>query len=203
MAWLPISTAPRDGTEILASDGDAIEIISWDGDDDMRRWRTRDYEYFFPCAWQHLPDHPPLPTADLDQHQPDQGHIRFEFSVLDRDGWCVAGGDAPTYAEALRESQHYLAQYQQDGPHTLELRRVELLSAAPAGPARPPLWQAMEGAFFEGRTPGHCARFGYAAEIRAVRDWLHQHSNLQMKVATFHQIYDLLTAEVERAERGT
>lgn len=34
---------------------------------------------------------------------------------------------APTYAQALSEGQHYLAQYQQDGPHTLELRRVEVL----------------------------------------------------------------------------
>jgi hypothetical protein len=71
-----------------------------------------------------------------------------------------------------------------------------------ADPARPPLWQAMEGAFPEGRTLGHCDRLGYAAKIRAVRDWLHQHSNLQMKVATFHQIYDLLTTEAERAECG-
>ena len=39
-----------------------------------------------------------------------------------------AGGSAPTYAQALSEGQHYLAQYQQDGPHTLELRRVEVLN---------------------------------------------------------------------------
>jgi hypothetical protein len=62
MAWQPMSTAPRDGTEILVSDYDAIEIISWDSDNGI--WRTRDYGYFYPSAWQPLPDHPPLPTED-------------------------------------------------------------------------------------------------------------------------------------------
>ena len=97
-------------------------------------------------------------------------------------------------------------------PPTMAERGLSVLDACgdnigPANeqelPAPSPLWQAMEGAFLEGRTPGHCDRLGYAAEIRAVRDWLHQHSNLQMKVATFNQIYDLLTAEAERAQRGT
>jgi len=55
LPWQPIIDAPRDGTEILASDYDAIEIVSWDADNE---WRTRDGLYFFACAWQHLPDHP-------------------------------------------------------------------------------------------------------------------------------------------------
>jgi hypothetical protein len=64
MAWLSMSTAPLDGTEILASDLDAVDIVSWDDDTDEPRWRTRDYGYFYPCAWQPLPDHPSLPTED-------------------------------------------------------------------------------------------------------------------------------------------
>lgn len=35
-----------------------------------------------------------------------------------------------------------------------------------------PLWERMQAAFLEGRKPGHCDRLGYAAEIRAVADWL-------------------------------
>ena len=52
---------------------------------------------------------------------------RYEFSVFDEDYIEQAGGSAPTYAQALSEGEHYLAQYQQDGPHTLELRRIEVL----------------------------------------------------------------------------
>ena len=52
---------------------------------------------------------------------------RYEFSVYDEDYTEQVGGSAPTYAQALSEGQHYLAQYQQDGPHTLEVRRVEVL----------------------------------------------------------------------------
>ena len=52
----------------------------------------------------------------------------FEFVIFDADDCTQAEGIAPTYAQALSEGQHYLAQYQQDGPHTLELRRVEVLN---------------------------------------------------------------------------
>ena len=52
---------------------------------------------------------------------------RFEFSVFDSECEEQAGGTTPTYDEALGYGQHYLAQYQQDGPHTLEVRRVEIL----------------------------------------------------------------------------
>ena len=51
----------------------------------------------------------------------------YEFCVYDENYIDQAGGTAPTYAQALSEGQHYLAQYLQDGPHTLELRRIELL----------------------------------------------------------------------------
>jgi hypothetical protein len=69
-------------------------------------------------------------------------------------------------------------------------------------PDRPPLWRVMEAAYYEGRDPGNNERHGYAAEIRAVRDWIQLHGDLTMKISTWHQIYDLLTAEAERAERG-
>jgi hypothetical protein len=52
---------------------------------------------------------------------------RFEFSVFNSEYEEQAGGTAPTYAQALSEGQHYLSQYSQDGPHSLEIRRVELL----------------------------------------------------------------------------
>ena len=65
--WLPIDTAPRDGTEILASDYDAIEIVSWDEQWDEQDawwgWFTRDGQIMFPSWWQPLPDHPPLPEV--------------------------------------------------------------------------------------------------------------------------------------------
>ena len=37
---------------------------------------------------------------------------------------------------------------------------------------REPLWWIMQEAYFESRKPGHCDRLGYAAEIRAIADWL-------------------------------
>jgi hypothetical protein len=52
---------------------------------------------------------------------------RFEFSVFNSEYEEQAGGNAPTYAQALSEGQHYLSQYSQDGPHSLEIRRVEVL----------------------------------------------------------------------------
>ena len=53
--------------------------------------------------------------------------VRYEFSVVDGDHVEQAGGSAPTFEQALSEGRRYLAQYQQDGPHTLEIRRVEIL----------------------------------------------------------------------------
>ena len=65
MSWQPIDTAPKDGTEILASDYDAIEIVSWV---EPRfnlipgNWVGRDGCVMLPGWWQPLPDHPPLPA---------------------------------------------------------------------------------------------------------------------------------------------
>ena len=63
--WLPIDTAPRDGTEILASDYDAIEIVGWyKGSSELHipgEWVNREGAAIYPSWWQPLPEHPPLP----------------------------------------------------------------------------------------------------------------------------------------------
>ena len=63
--------------------------------------------------------------ADL----PAQGEVedRYEFSVVDSDDCEQAGGSAPTLEDAIREGRNYLCQYNQDGPHKLELRHVLML----------------------------------------------------------------------------
>ena len=53
------------------------------------------------------------------------GEVHFEFAVVDGDCIQQAGGTAPTYSQALSEGRHYLAEYLQDGLHTLEIRRIE------------------------------------------------------------------------------
>ena len=70
----------------------------------------------------------PPPERLAPQPVPVTSDAYFEFAISGADGCTQAGGIAPTYAQALSEGQHYLAQYQQDGPHTLELRRVEVLN---------------------------------------------------------------------------
>jgi hypothetical protein len=57
---------------------------------------------------------------------------RYEFSVVDSDGWVVAGGSAPTLDDAIREARNYLSPYNQDGPRKLELRRVLVLDHSEA-----------------------------------------------------------------------
>ena len=61
--WQPIETASKDGAEILASDYDAIEIVSWGERGLWQCWTNRDGQIMFPAWWQPLPDHPPLPEA--------------------------------------------------------------------------------------------------------------------------------------------
>ena len=67
------------------------------------------------------------PAAINTQPAPVPAAERFEFSVFNSEYEEQAGGNAPTYAEALSYGQHYLSQYSQDGPHSLEIRRVEVL----------------------------------------------------------------------------
>ena len=64
MTWQPINTAPKDGTEILASDYDAIEIVSWKIYEAGSDWESRWGEVMFPAWWQPLPDHPPFPDKE-------------------------------------------------------------------------------------------------------------------------------------------
>ena len=72
--WQPIDTAPHDGSVILVSDYDAVEIVSWDREPspwdretgEGPAWCDREGLRMYPAWWQPLPDHPPLP-------QPPQG----------------------------------------------------------------------------------------------------------------------------------
>ena len=94
-------------------------------------------------AQQQAAPAPPVVPVAVSERLPGEGEVivRFEFEVLDEHNQTVASGDAPTLEEAAREGHHYLQQYQQDGPCTLELRRVEVLSPSHAIP----LPQAGEG----------------------------------------------------------
>ena len=56
----------------------------------------------------------------------------YEFSVVDSEDCEQAGGSAPTLDDAIREGRNYLSQYNQDGPHKLELRRVLVLDYSEA-----------------------------------------------------------------------
>lgn len=56
MNWQPMSTAPKDQPEIIASDLDSIDFIWWDSNEGC--WRNRDCDYFSPFAWMPMPDHP-------------------------------------------------------------------------------------------------------------------------------------------------
>jgi hypothetical protein len=84
--WLPIETAPKDGTEILTWDGKDYKFCQWldvsEIWDDKRKmgWSSGyDYEYMShymenPTHWMHLPNNPPTSEKpspaglnDLDQ----------------------------------------------------------------------------------------------------------------------------------------
>jgi hypothetical protein len=67
----------------------------------------------------------------------------------------------------------------------------------------------MQGAYFEGRNPGLNDRHGYAAEIRALRDWLVPEEEpptaddrLARDWTVRMRLRDLLTEQAEIAERG-
>lgn len=58
--WISIDSAPKDGTEIVAAEGDLMTICSWDGE----AWRDRGLsgaagvDPFEPELWQHKPQLP-------------------------------------------------------------------------------------------------------------------------------------------------
>jgi len=75
---------------------------------------------------------------------------------------------------------------------------------------RPPLWEAMRDAYCYGSQPGQCGH-GYAAEIRALRDWLVPEESVEDAPGRFvngccledrQRLRALLTTEADRAERG-
>jgi hypothetical protein len=59
--WQPISTAPKDGTEILTSDYDSIEIASWDKREAL--WANRDGDILLTAWWRPLPVQPEPPQG--------------------------------------------------------------------------------------------------------------------------------------------
>jgi hypothetical protein len=77
-------------------------------------------------------------------------------------------------------------------------------------PNRPPLWEVMRDAYDRAPMPPvafrNCddiVRFFMAAEIRALQDWLIQQCrNEGIDQDARNGIYKMLTAEVDRAERG-
>jgi hypothetical protein len=76
-------------------------------------------------SWRPLPSRPPAKgKAGKGAAAQEVLADRYEFSVLDSDDCEQAGGSAPTLDDAIREGRNYLAQYKQDGPHKLQLRRV-------------------------------------------------------------------------------
>lgn len=64
--WLPIETAPKDGTEILAVRGKLQCVVSWRGwrmgdgalRDDEARWRSANGYHIVPTHWMSLPEPP-------------------------------------------------------------------------------------------------------------------------------------------------
>ena len=67
--WQPINTAPRDGTEILVSNYDVIEVATWCEWRDWQRdpgWLTSRGWRLDPVWWQPLPEHPPLTEGEHD-----------------------------------------------------------------------------------------------------------------------------------------
>ena len=70
---------------------------------------------------------PAIQPVPVTERLPGVSHTRFEFSVFNGEYEEQAGGSAPTYDEALKYGLHYLSAYSPDGPHSLEVRRVEVL----------------------------------------------------------------------------
>jgi len=62
--WLPIITAPQDGTEILVICCGAIEIVSWGERQSWYGFFDRQGRMMIPSRWQPLPEHPQLPEVD-------------------------------------------------------------------------------------------------------------------------------------------
>ena len=93
-------------------------------------------------------------------------------------------------------------------PEEVELHSApwSYLSPLPVNPPQqsPPLWWVMQGAYFEGRKPGHCDRLGYAAELRAIADEIDNRYKVtpyMVRVGT-EDVAKMLRAEADLAEAG-
>jgi len=95
--WKSIKSAPRDGTEILASDYDSVEIVSFDlhASGMGNAWITRDGEQFYPDWYVDILEQPslrhesfPTPIAPVEalgpghSTAPDDGELPREEATL-------------------------------------------------------------------------------------------------------------------------
>lgn len=60
MEWLTIDTAPRDGEDILATDGTAMLVTYWYGGSTgwLYRYTDNGVDEWFPTHWLPLPEPP-------------------------------------------------------------------------------------------------------------------------------------------------
>lgn len=73
LTWQPIETAPKDGTEILASDGQNVVACSWQGDTwSAFNWKGSD----IPKYWMPFPP-APKPKPQLHRFVPDRKYPWF------------------------------------------------------------------------------------------------------------------------------
>lgn len=72
-------------------------------------------------------EQPPEPTPG------EPSETFYDWIVSNSKGEQEASGGAPTYALAWSEGHRYLAQYSQDGPHLLEISRVQVVYSLEAG----------------------------------------------------------------------
>ena len=65
-----------------------------------------------------------------------------------------------------------------------------------------PLWRVMEAAFLDGRSPGFNDCYGYAAELRAVADWLSIYLAAQIRPDDLKKVTEALIWAASKAETG-
>jgi hypothetical protein len=59
MGWQPVETAPRDGTHVLVTDGDIIEVCAWLEEKWKVCWDHADFSVGgIPTHWMPLPAQP-------------------------------------------------------------------------------------------------------------------------------------------------
>lgn len=58
--WQTIDTAPRDGSQILGSDGEWVKVLDFDGDDWYQFGRDNEIIAHYPIHWMPRPKPPSL-----------------------------------------------------------------------------------------------------------------------------------------------